>query len=420
MFERGVAVIGLGYIGLPTGATLASHGINVLGVDVDPDVVDQINAGKAPFAEPDLSAAVERAVQKGLLSARLDVPEADVYLIAVPTPFKGDHQPDLAYVEAATRAVASHLERGALIILESTSPPGTTEQMSAWLAEERPDLSFPHQDAENPDVHLAHCPERVLPGQIMRELVENDRIVGGLTPACAERAAALYRVICRGRVTLTDARSAEMAKLVENSFRDVNIAFANELAEVCSHLDLDVWEIIRLANKHPRVNILNPGPGVGGHCIAVDPWFIVAAAPEQATIIRAARTTNDSRPRSVAGEVSAVAAEGASVACLGLTFKADVDDIRESPAVEVVRLLAEDRPDLRLTVVDPHVAALPASLADAGVALSADTTGVVGSSDVVVLLVDHQVFRALDPKLLASRPVIDTRGVWNPATYRTD
>jgi UDP-N-acetyl-D-mannosaminuronic acid dehydrogenase len=412
VFERGVAVIGLGYIGLPTSAVLANHGIRVLGVDVNPDTVAEINAGRVPIVEPDLDAAVAGAVARGMLTAHADVPAADAFLIAVPTPFKEGKQPDLAYVERATRTLAPALTGGEVVILESTVPPGTTLQVSRWLAEERPDLRFPHDHPDDPQVHVAHCPERVLPGRIMLELITNDRLVGGLTERCARRAAALYRVFCRGEVVLTDAPSAEMAKLVENSFRDVNIAFANELADVCESMGLDVWEVIRLANKHPRVNVLNPGPGVGGHCIAVDPWFIVAAAPERARLIRTARETNDARPGSVVDRVTALAADGATVACLGLAFKADVDDLRESPAVEVTRRLATQRPDLQVLAVEPHVRKLPAALDGLANVTLTDTDAALDAADVVVLLVDHQPFRELDPARLAGRGVVDTRGAW--------
>lgn len=413
MIEGGLAVIGLGYIGLPTSAIFSQHGMRVHGTDVDPAVVADVNAGRSPIVEPGLGAAVADSVARGLLSATTDVQEAGAYLIAVPTPFAEGRQPDLSYVREAARAIAPVLAAGNLVILESTVPPGTTELLSRWLAEDRPDLALPHDHA-TPDVFVAHCPERVLPGQIMRELVENDRIIGGITPACSTKAADLYSIICRGRVTLTDARSAEMSKLVENSFRDVNIAFANELAEICDALDLDVWEVIRLANHHPRVNVLKPGPGVGGHCIAVDPWFVVAAAPEHARLIRTARDINDARPASTVGKIAAAAGPGAKVCCLGLAFKADVDDLRESPAVEVVRLLGAERPDLLLEVVEPHVSDLPADLVgQSNLTLVPDVHTAVQRADVVVLLVDHQHFRALDSSDLLGRTVVDTRGFWD-------
>jgi UDP-N-acetyl-D-mannosaminuronic acid dehydrogenase len=418
VFERGVAVVGLGYIGLPTSAILAAHGLHVVGVDVNPDTVAAINAGSAHIVEPDLDAAVAGAVARGRLRAQAEMPEADVFLLAVPTPFEEGHLPDLTYVERATRSLARVLTGGEVVILESTSPPGTTSQVSAWIAEERPDLRLPHEHPDDADVFVAHCPERVLPGKIMIELVTNDRLVGGLTPRCAERAARLYRRFVRGKVILTDAASAEMAKLVENSFRDVNIALANELATVCEHLGLDVWKIIELANQHPRVNVLQPGPGVGGHCIAVDPWFIVSAAPEQSRLIRLAREVNDARPASVVAQVDQAAAHGATVACLGLAFKPDVDDLRESPAVEVTRRLAEERPDLRLLVVEPYTQTLPAALAGSDTVVLCDLAEALSGSDVVLLLVHHAEFVALDPDLLRGKHIVDTRGVWRDRDVR--
>jgi UDP-N-acetyl-D-mannosaminuronic acid dehydrogenase len=411
-YPRGVAVIGLGYIGLPTSAVLAAHGIRVVGVDVNVDTVAAINAGSAHIVEPDLDAAVAGAVARGTLRAQAEMPAADVFLVAVPTPFTEDHRPDLTYVEQATRSLAAVLSGGEVVILESTSPPGTTRQMSAWIAEERPDLRLPHEHPDDPDVHVAHCPERVLPGKIMMELVTNDRLVGGLTPRCADRAARLYRRFVRGEVITTDAESAEMAKLVENSFRDVNIAFANELANVCEHLGLDVWKIIELANAHPRVNVLQPGPGVGGHCIAVDPWFIVAAAPDQSQLIRLAREVNDSRPGHVVAQVDAAAAQGASVACLGLAFKADIDDLRESPAVEVTCELANRRPDLSLLAVEPHVERLPEQLRAFHAIELTELDDALDRAEVVVLLVDHAQFRTLAPSRLVGKAVVDTRGTW--------
>lgn len=292
-FTGTVAVLGLGYIGLPTATVLATRGLSVVGVDVNPDTVAAVSRGEVPFVEPDLAVAVSGAVRMGRLTASKEVPAADAYIIAVPTPFHEDHTADLSYIEAAVTALAPQLAGGEVVILESTSPPGTSQQVSQWLSDLRPDLRFPHSGDGVPDVHVAHCPERVLPGRIMIEMVTNDRVVGGITPLCAEKAAAVYRVFCQGEIHLTDAASAEMAKLVENAYRDVNIAFANELSFICDDLKLDVWEVIAMANRHPRVNILSPGPGVGGHCIAVDPWFIVGAAPERAQLIQMARRVNE-------------------------------------------------------------------------------------------------------------------------------
>jgi UDP-N-acetyl-D-mannosaminuronic acid dehydrogenase len=411
-YERGVAVIGLGYIGLPTSAVLADHGVRVHGVDIDPGVVEAVNRGAVHIIEPDLDEVVRRVVDCGSLTATTELVPADVYVVAVPTPFMGDHEPDLRHVESATRAIARLLKGGELVILESTCPPGSTERVSGWIAQERPDLRLPHEHPESPDVHLAHCPERVLPGRTLEELVSNDRVVGGLTPECGRRAAALYKVFVKGEISLTDAATAELAKLVENTFRDVNIAFANELAAVCDHLGLDVWSVIELANHHPRVQVLQPGPGVGGHCIAVDPWFIAAAAPDRVPLIRQAREVNDARPQQVVNQVVAIAAEGSTVACLGLAFKPDVDDLRESPAVEITRRLTLARPDLGLLVVEPYASELPASLAESGRVALCDLEDALSRSDVVLLLVHHSEFVRLDLSLLRGKQVVDTRGVW--------
>jgi UDP-N-acetyl-D-mannosaminuronic acid dehydrogenase len=409
-----VAVLGLGYIGLPTSAALATVGVRVKGVDVNPFYVEEVNAGRVPIVEPDLDTAVAGVVARGLLTASTEVEEADAFLIAVPTPFRDDHQPDLSYIRSAVSAIAPRLRVGDVVILESTSPPGTTRTISEWLAEQRPDLRFPHDHAV-PDVHVAHCPERVLPGRIMIEMVTNDRVVGGLTPACAERAAAIYRLFCEGEILLTDATSAEMAKLTENSFRDVNIAFANELANVCERVGVDVWEVIRLANHHPRVNVLKPGPGVGGHCIAVDPWFLIAAAPDEARLIRLSREVNDSRPGQVVDKVRAILGdvEDPTNACLGLAFKANVDDLRESPAADVTARLADAYPSGRILAVEPHVNALPEALASRENVTLVPAEAALEGADVAVLLVDHATFRDIAPHSLNGAAVVDTRGFWS-------
>ncbi len=337
-----VCVVGLGYIGLPTAAALATRGVHVVGVDVNPTTVATINDGQAPFVEPDLAVAVSGAVAMGRLFATALPQEADAFIVAVPTPFCEDHTPDLSFIEAAAASIAPVLKPGDLVVLESTSPPGTTRQLSAWLAGHRPDLSFPHAVGEDADIQVAHCPERVLPGRIMIELVTNDRIIGGVSRRCATSARDLYEIFTKGQMYLTDATTAEVVKLSENAFRDVNIAFANELSRVCDHLGVDDREVIALANRHPRVNILSPGPGVGGHCIAVDPWFLVAAAPEHTGLMRTARAVNDGRPDYVVAQVAAAAAglDEPVIACLGLAFKANVDDLRESPALAVTTRLA--------------------------------------------------------------------------------
>ncbi|MGP9820450.1 UDP-N-acetyl-D-mannosamine dehydrogenase [Salinarimonas sp. NSM] len=406
-----VSVVGLGYIGLPTAAVLANRGIDVIGIDVDPRVVETLSRGEVHILEPDLDVLVRAAVNGGLFRASLTPEPASVFMIAVPTPFKEDRSPDLAYVEAACRAIAPVLARGNLVILESTSPVGTTEHVARWLAEERPDLRFPGAQGEI-DVHVAHCPERVLPGRILRELVENARVIGGLTPACAEKARDFYKVFVSGKCLLTTARTAELCKLTENAFRDVNIAFANELSLIAERVDVDVWELIALANHHPRVQILQPGPGVGGHCIAVDPWFIVDSAPEESRLIRTAREVNDYKPHWVVGKVRAAAErfKAPRVACLGLAFKANVDDLRESPAVHIVDELAKSGVG-EIVAVEPHIRALPRQLAGHANVTLADLRA-IEDADIVVCLVDHEAFRSIDPKRLMSKVVIDTRGIW--------
>src|SRR6185312_10486730 len=340
-----ISVFGLGYVGLPVAAVLASRGFNVVGVDVSASIVDVINSGNIHIVEPDLDMIVRASVSGGRLRATLKPEESDTFIIAVPTPFANGHQPDLSYVHKATQAIAPVLRKGNLVVLESTSPVGTTEQICAWIRDLRPDLNMPTAEGEGADIYVAHCPERVLPGRVLRELVDNDRIIGGISQPCAEAAEGLYRAFVSGELHLTNARTAELAKLVENSFRDVNIAFANELSMVCDKLDINVWELISLANKHPRVNILSPGPGVGGHCIAVDPWFIVATAPDCTKVIRAAREVNDAKPGVVVEKVKRAAQRLREpvIACLGLAYKADIDDMRESPALHIVEMLAQEK-----------------------------------------------------------------------------
>lgn len=406
-----VSVIGLGYIGLPTAAILAANGVAVTGVDISPATVTAVNRGRVPFVEPDLAGYVAEAVSAGKLRA-VSAPEpADAYIVAVPTPFMEDHKPDLSYIRSAAEALAPTLRGGELVILESTSPPGTTQRMADWILAERPDLSLDGTDGR-PRIYVAHCPERVLPGKIMVELVTNDRIVGGITPEAAQRSRDLYQVFCQGEILLTDAATAEAAKLVENSFRDVNIAFANELSLVADRLGIDVWELIRLANHHPRVNILQPGPGVGGHCIAVDPWFLVDAAPQEARLIRTAREVNDAKPRWVLDKVlDAVAGvEAPVVAAYGLAFKPNIDDLRESPAAEIVRELATTSPEMTVLAVEPHIDELPAALADLPNVRLVDAEEALARADAHALLVDHTVFRALAERLTTKR-LVDTRGM---------
>ncbi|MGG5751850.1 UDP-N-acetyl-D-mannosamine dehydrogenase [Zafaria sp. Z1313] len=405
---KNVAVIGLGYIGLPTAAILATNGVDVVGVDVNPKTVEAVGRGEVPFVEPDLGGHVAKAVAEGRLRASLETPVADAYIVAVPTPFNADKTADLSYIEAAGTNIAPQLRGGELIILESTSPPGATQHLADHILALRPDLSLDN-------LLVAHCPERVLPGRVMIELVTNDRIVGGITREAAEAARDLYQTFCQGEILLTDATTAEMAKLVENSFRDVNIAFANELSVISDKLGINVWELIELANHHPRVNILQPGPGVGGHCIAVDPWFIVSSAPEESKLIRQARETNDAKPEWVLDQVGK-ALDGAdansTVAVLGLAFKANIDDLRESPAISITQRLSERFATADFKVAEPHIHELPASLAGRGNVELAETHAAIAGADVVLLLVDHQQFKAIHADELAGKGVIDTRGMW--------
>lgn len=406
-----ISVVGLGYIGLPTAAMFAARRKKVIGVDVNQHAVDTINRGEIHIVEPDLDMLVHAAVSQGYLRATTTPEPADAFLIAVPTPFSEGHKPDLLFVEAASRAVAPVLKKGDLVVLESTSPVGATAKMAEWMAQLRPDLTFPQETGEMSDIRIAHCPERVLPGHVVRELVDNDRVIGGMTQRCSEAARELYGLFVRGESIVTDARTAEMCKLTENSFRDVNIAFANELSLICDRLDINVWELIRLANRHPRVNILQPGPGVGGHCIAVDPWFIVDSAPEQARLIRAAREVNDGKPLWVIERVERAAKRFREpvVACLGLAFKANIDDLRESPSVEIVKELAQRFPGC-VVAVEPNIRSLPMELE--GQISLCDLRTAVSEADVIVILVDHAQFRSVDPIRLQTKVVIDTRGVF--------
>jgi UDP-N-acetyl-D-mannosaminuronic acid dehydrogenase len=398
-----VSVVGLGYIGLPAAAAMAARGIRVTGVDIRESIVETINRGEIHIVEPGLERLVKEVVSMGLLRATTEPERADAFVIAVPTPFSTNdasaRQPDMSFVEAAARSIAPVLESGNLVVLESTSPVGATEQMERILADLRPDLTFPTTHGETSDIRIAHCPERILPGHALRELAENDRIVGGVTPACSVRAVELYKLFVEGDCLVTDCRTAEMTKLAENSFRDVNIAFANELSLICDELGIDVWELISLANHHPRVNILRPGAGVGGHCIAVDPWFIVSSAPKTARLIRTARQVNDHKPLWVLSKIfeaieearirkAVMAQEELTVACYGLAFKPDVDDLRESPALEIAGALSSSFPG-RLLFIEPHVRELPASL-KGGSLTGLDEA--IGVADVHIVLVGHTEF----------------------------
>lgn len=415
-----ISVIGLGYIGLPTAAMFASRNKNVIGVDVNQHAIDTINRGEIHIVEPDLDMIVHAAVSEGYLRATNIAEPADAFLIAVPTPFKDSDsaipEPDLKYIEAAAKSIAPVLKKGDLVILESTSPVGATEQLAAWLAEIRGDLSFPQIAGEQADVNVAHCPERVLPGHVVRELVENDRVIGGMSSKCSDRAIELYKTFVKGDCVVTNARTAEMAKLTENSCRDVQIAFANELSIICDKLDINVWELISLANRHPRINILQPGPGVGGHCIAVDPWFIVSKTPEEAQIIHTARKVNDAKPDWVLNKVKIAISdflqanptkttEDVTVACYGLAFKPDIDDLRESPALNITKKIAELHSG-SVIAIEPNINKLPSSISSFNLSTFENAKE---DADVHLLLVDHKEFKNQEIK---SEYLIDTKGIW--------
>ena len=412
-----VCVIGLGYIGLPTAAIIARANCRVTGIDVSQAVVDTINRGEIHIEEVDLDGLVQGVVQRGMLTASTEIVPADVFVIAVPTPFEkdGQHTPDVSYVIAAATSLAAVLKKGDCVILESTSPVGTTEALRDRLAALRPDLKMPGLTSETPDVSIAYCPERVLPGRILEELTHNDRSIGGITPRCARKALAFYKLFVRGTCVTTDARSAEMTKLVENAYRDVNIAFANELSMIADRMGLDVWEVIRLANRHPRVNILQPGPGVGGHCIAVDPWFIVSSAPEEAKVIRTAREVNDAKMHHVLAKAAALveANPGVPVACLGLAFKANIDDFRESPARFVAASLARKFGE-RVRIIEPYAAELPQEFDGTGASL-VDIDTALETCGVLIVLVDHDVFRVVPAEERGGAVIYDTRGIWPDA-----
>ena len=416
-----ISVIGLGYIGLPTAAMFASRKKKVIGVDVNQHAIDTINRGEIHIVEPDLDMIVHAAVSEGYLRATNVAEPADAFLIAVPTPFKDSDseipEPDLKYIEAAAKSIAPVLKKGDLVILESTSPVGATEQLAEWLSEIRRDLSFPQTFGDEADINVAHCPERVLPGHVVRELVENDRVIGGISSKCSQRAIELYKTFVKGECVVTNARTAEMAKLTENSCRDVQIAFANELSIICDKLDINVWELISLANRHPRINILQPGPGVGGHCIAVDPWFIVSKTPEEAQIIHTARKINDAKPEWVINKVKIAINDflqenpdkkvnDVVVACYGLAFKADIDDLRESPALQIVNSI-ENELGCKIIAIEPNINSLNMhniQLVSINEALK--------TSDIDLILVSHTEFKTVifDDR---NKTIIDAIGLTN-------
>lgn len=415
--NKNIAFVGLGYIGLPTAVVMANSGLNVTGVDIDEEKVDAINRGEVPIVEPGLETQLKAAIKTGRFQAATDTPHADVYIIAVPTPFVENYDVDMRYIYSAITQIAPKLEGDELIILESTSPPLTTEKMAKRLSELRPDLQVGTEKNPNndtPTIYFAHCPERILPGNAMEELVTNDRIIGGLNEEATRRATQIYRTFCEGELLPTNARTAELAKLTENSFRDVNIAFANELSIIADSLDIDVWSLIDLANHHPRVNILQPGPGVGGHCIAVDPWFIVSSAPEKSRLIRTAREVNDNKPTWVIEKVAASieTREKSTIAILGLAFKANIDDLRESPSLAIAEQLSRQFPKTTLLTVEPNVQEIPESLKNFKNVHFSELNEAIAAANVVVLLVDHDEFKNIPATALKGKTVIDTKGLW--------
>lgn len=380
-----VVMMGLGYIGLPTAALIASRGLHVTGVDIHQDVVDTINRGEIHIVEPDLDGLVHHVVHKGTLTATTEPTPAEVYLIAVPTPFKDDHVPDLSFVMAATQKIIPTLKKGALVILESTSPVGTTEKMRALILKERPDLKG--------ELYVAYCPERVLPGNVLHELKHNDRAIGGIDTVSTQKAIAFYKHFVVGDLHATNAKTAEMVKLVENASRDNQIAFANELSMICDKAGIDVWEMIALANKHPRVNILRPGTGVGGHCIAVDPWFIVSEFPEESKIIRKSREVNNYKTEWVIEKIKNKALafkienkREPVIACMGLAFKPDIDDLRESPALYVTQSLIDE--GFNILQVEPN-------LQNGHGRDLVDATEAIEKADIIAFLVGHKPFKSL-------------------------
>lgn len=423
MINKTISVIGLGYIGLPTAAIFAAQKTKVIGIDINQHTVDTINQGRIHIVEPGLDSIVHTAVTAGYLRASTQPEPADAFLIAVPTPFKEDYKPDLSYIQAAAKSIANVLKRGDLIILESTSPVGTTEKMAEWLKQWREDLKFANAKSEDCDVYIAYCPERILPGQVIRELVENDRLIGGINNISTQKAKDIYKIFVKGELIPTNVRTAEMAKLTENAYRDVNIAFANELSLICDKLDINVWELIRVANHHPRVNILQPGPGVGGHCIAVDPWFIVHSAFEQTRLIRSAREINDSKPFWVIQQVNqaienlnqqGMSKKDIKITCLGLAFKPDIDDLRGSPALDITLGLAQLYPG-QILAVEPNIEHVPTQIHASAIPLVTLETA-IAKSHILVFLVAHKDFNQ-STNIQSERPInqliIDTVGAYN-------
>ncbi|CAH1669235.1 UDP-N-acetyl-D-mannosamine dehydrogenase [Hyphomicrobiales bacterium] len=414
-----VVVIGLGYIGLPTAALIASRGTQVLGVDTKEDVVRMVAAGTIHISEPDLDGLVSKVTSSGALTTSTKPQPADVFMIAVPTPIDHDNKPDLSSVYAAVESIIDVLAPGNLVILESTSPIGTTEAIARRIGERRPDLLVGTNGNESAAIYVAYCPERVLPGRILTELINNDRCIGGVTLACTRRAQRFYKGFVRGACVATTARAAELVKLTENAFRDANIAFANELSLICNRFDINVWEVIDLANRHPRVNVLRPGPGVGGHCIAIDPWFIIDSAPDLARLMRTSREVNNDKTRKVIELAEAMIDDHpyANVACCGLTFKANIDDLRESPAMDVALHLAA-KYGQRIKIVEPNLRQLTPELAGHGVGFM-NIDEALRDCEIAIVLVDHDEFKMVPLAQRRHLDVVDTRGIWQDMPART-
>ncbi len=411
-----ITILGLGYIGLPTGALIASKNIKVFGYDVNKEVVSSINKGKAHIREKNLDLLLKKVVTKGYLKADTILHESDIFLIAVPTPIKKNKEPDISFVKSAAKDICKVLKKNNTVILESTIPVGATQEIAKIISSERKDLRVPLSVGEKGDINISYCPERVLPGNILKELEMNDRVIGGINKKSTKISLAFYKSFVKGKCLETDNRTAELCKLVENSYRDVNIAFANELSLISENLEIDVWNLINLANHHPRVNILNPGPGVGGHCIAIDPWFIINSAPRQARLIKLSREINDQMPLKVVSKVKRnlkvnnLAAEDSKIACLGLSFKANIDDLRESPAIKVVNKL-KNMNFKKIYLVEPNIKKLPSYLDNSKFEL-VNFKSAVEKSNVVLLLVDHSEFKKNALKKQEGKIVIDTRGIW--------
>ncbi len=414
-----VCILGLGYIGLPTASLLATKGFKVHGVDIDPKVVAAVNNGYPHIYEPGLDTLVKLAVQSGNLAASLEPVHANTFIITVPSLIDKENLPDITHIQKAIHAITPYLTPGCLIIIETTVPVGTTEKIACWISTLRHDLTIPSVTtnvptaAEEKQVFLAHCPERVSPGRILEELVNNNRVIGGINQLSGQKAQMFYKKLVNGNLFLTNARTAELTKLAENSFRDVNIAFANELSLICHELGVNVWELVRLANGHPRVNILDPGPGVGGHCIAKDPWFIIDSAPGCSKIIHSAREINNSIPNHIVNQIKNKAGrfKNPVIACLGLSYKYNTDDLRESPAIKIVQQLIKE-PVGKILIIEPHIDTLPEKLTNSDKVRLVNLKEGLEQANLIVLLVNHDVFKNIKKTTLKEKTVIDTRGMW--------